>query len=316
MAGSVVVFPGQGAQSVGMGRDFAASSPAAAEVFKRADQTLGFEISRVCFEGPESELTRTDIQQPAIFVTSVAIWQSLLERRAAPEMLLGAAAGLSLGEYTALYAAGALSFEHALKLVRRRGELMQEAAWAAAGGMVSIAGADEHQVEALCAQAAAGEVLVPANFNCPGQIVISGSKAACQRAVELAPKHQVRAIALKVAGAFHSPLMASAADRLRSELDATPLSATRCPVIANVNAEPHGDAEAIRDALCRQVTHAVRWQDSMAKLIDQGYDRFIEIGPGRVLTGLMRKINRRVRTVNISTVEALEEGSLYAATTN
>lgn len=314
MAGSVVVFPGQGAQSAGMGREFAASSAAAAEVFKRADQTLGFELSSICFEGPESELTRTDIQQPAIFVTSVAIWQNLLERGAAPEKLLGAAAGLSLGEYTALYAAGALSFEHALKLVRRRGQLMQEAALAAAGGMVSIAGGKEQQVQALCAEAAAGDVLVPANFNCPGQIVISGSKAACERAVELAPKHDLRAVPLKVAGAFHSPLMAPAADGLRSVLDATPVSAPQCPVIANVTAQPHGDAESIRDALCKQVTHAVRWQNSMEKLIDQGYDRFVEVGPGRVLTGLMRKINRRVRTVNIATVEALEEGSLCAAT--
>ncbi len=295
-----------------MGRDFAEASTEAANIFKRADDALGFKVSRICFEGPESELTRTDIQQPAIFVTSVAIWRALLERGESPDELLGAAAGLSLGEYTALYAAGAVSFEDALELVRRRGELMQEAASAVASGMVSIVGGDEQQVRALCDEAAQGDVLVPANFNCSGQIVISGSEAACHRAVELASKHGVRAVMLKVAGAFHSPLMASAADRLRSKLDETCFTTPRCPVLANVSAEPHGDAESIREALCRQLTHAVRWQDSMEKLIEQGYDRFMEIGPGRVLTGLLRKINRRAKTVNVSTLDALNDSSLYA----
>jgi len=306
MAGNVVIFPGQGSQSVGMGRSVADLSAAARDIFDQADRILGFDLSRICFEGPESELMRTDIQQPAIFTTSVAIWAALLERRMSPTTWMSSAAGLSLGEYTALHVAGAFSFEDGLKLVRRRGELMQSAASAAPSGMVSIIGGGRDTVEALCKAASGGEVLAAANFNCPGQIVISGSLSACERAVGLAVEHGVRGIMLKVAGAFHSPFMESAAVELRAVLDDTSITAPSCPVLANVDASPHRDPESIRDALCRQVTHAVRWQDTIEKLIEQGHDRFVEVGPGRVLTGLMRKINRKMHTINVSDVSGVD----------
>ncbi len=306
MSGNVAIFPGQGSQAVGMGKDVAGASAAAADVFRRADEVLGFSLSRICFEDPDSELTRTDIQQPAIFVTSVAIWAALMERGMQPGVLMSAAAGLSLGEYTALHLAGSVGFEDALRLVRRRGELMQEAATAVPSGMVCIIGGDEASVSALCAEAAGGDVLVAANFNCPGQVVLSGESAACDRAVELASKHGVRAVQLAVAGAFHSPLMAPAAEALGLVLEKTEILAPRCTVLANVDASPHEGPDAIRAALRRQVTEAVRWQQSIEGLIAKGFDCFIEIGPGRVLTGLMRKINRKTRTINVSTAEGLE----------
>lgn len=313
MSKTATIFPGQGSQAVGMGKDVADASTAAADVFKRADACLGIELSRMCFEGPDTDLMRTDVQQPAIFTVSVAIWEALKERGIDVSSLMSATAGLSLGEYTALYAAGSLSFEDGLKLVRRRGELMQEAATATPSGMVSIIGGEEANVVALCEEASQGDVLVPANFNCPGQIVISGATAACDRAVELANKHGVRAIALKVAGAFHSPLMAPAADALSNVLAETEFGKTTCPVIANVDAEPHGDAASIRERLTRQMTGAVRWTASIQRLISEGFDCFIEVGPGRVLTGLMRKIDRKMRTVNVSTADGLDIESLSAS---
>ncbi|MHC4065744.1 MAG: ACP S-malonyltransferase [Planctomycetota bacterium] len=314
MGKTAFLFPGQGSQSVGMGRDFQATSRRAATVFASADEVLGFALSRVCFEGPAAELERTDIQQPAIFVTSVAIWEAMLEQ-GLPDSILGAAAGLSLGEYTALHVAGAFGFEDALKLVAERGRLMQAAALATPSGMVSIVGADEETAQALCEKAAQGEVLVPANYNCPGQTVISGAKTACRRAVELSSEFNCRALALKVAGAFHSPLMASAGERLASPLSGTPLTRPLVPVVANVSAEYHVSAEQIRDALQRQVTQPVLWTRSIGRLIADGYDRFVEIGPGRVLTGLLRKINRQVEALNVSKVADIE-AQLSASTAN
>ncbi len=313
MGRTAIIFPGQGSQAVGMGRDVAGASAAAADVFKRADEVLGIDLSRMYFEGPESELKRTDVQQPAIFTVSVAIWEAIRERGVDSGSLMGATAGLSLGEYTALYAAGSLSFEDGLKLVRRRGELMQEAATATPSGMVSVIGGDEENVVALCEAAAQGEVLVPANFNCPGQIVISGSTGACDRAVKLASEHGVRAIALKVAGAFHSPLMAGAADALSAVLADTEIRESSCAVIANVDAVAHGDAGSIREKLTRQMTSAVRWTASVQRLISEGYDCFVEVGPGRVLTGMMRKIDRKTRAVNVSTAAGLDLESVLAA---
>lgn len=306
MAGNVFIFPGQGSQAVGMGKDIAEASPAAMNIYRRADEVLGFELSKVCFEGPESELMRTELQQPAILVTSVAIWAAVVERTGGAEIRPEATAGLSLGEYTALHVAGSLSFEDAVTLVRRRGELMRDAAAEIPGAMVSIIGGDEPQVTALCSEVAHGDVLAPANFNCRGQIVISGTVAACQRAVEAAGKHGVRAIMLKVAGAFHSPLVASAADKLAEVLADTTIATPRCPVIANVDARAHDTPDTIRDGLCRQMTNAVRWQDSIEMLIAGGCDRFVEIGPGRVLTGLMRKIDRAAEAINISAAAHLD----------
>ena len=312
MGRTAVVFPGQGSQLVGMGADVAASSERAAEVYARANDLLGFDLRAACFEGPAEKLESTDVQQPAIFVTSVAIWEAM-QQRGASIGAFSAAAGLSLGEYTALHVAGAIPFEDALRLVYRRGQLMQEAAEAHASGMVSLIGAGEDDAARLCEKASQGEVLGPANFNCPGQIVISGARTACDRAVELAEEFGLRAIALKVAGAFHSSLMASAAEGLRPVLESTAIAGPALPVLSNVTADYHGDAGSIRTALERQITHPVLWQRSMQRLIDGGFECFVEVGTGRVLTGLMRKINRKMRTVNVGSAKDL--GTELAAAT-
>ncbi len=310
MEKTAVLFPGQGSQSVGMGRDVAESSAAARGVFDRANDVLGFDLARACFDGPSTELERTDVQQPAIFVTSVAIWEAWLETGGARETFV-CSGGLSLGEYTALHVAGGVGFEDALRLVRRRGELMQQAALASPSGMVSLVGADEAMARALCDRARGGDMLAPANFNCPGQIVIAGDRAACERATALAGEVGCRAVPLAVAGAFHTPLMQSAADGLRPVLEQTPFTTPGMRVIANVDAEYHRDPTSMRDSLRRQVTQPVLWQRCIERMIADGVERFMEIGPGRVLTGLMRKINRNVPCTNVSTVESL--GTVQAA---
>lgn len=303
---TAILFTGQGAQSVGMGKEIAAVCPTAAEVFDRAGAVVGYDLKALCFEGPAEKLEQTDIQQPAIFTTSVAIWQALQERGGLGDTA-AAMAGLSLGEYTALYAAGSLSFEDGLRLVKRRGELMQAASQAAPSGMVTAMGVDADKLAAICRDASALGVVGPANFNCPGQIVISGAKAACQRAAELIEAAGGRAIPLKVAGAFHSALMKPAADGLAEMLAATSLQPAMVPVLANVNCQYHGDADTIRRWLTEQLTQPVRWQASMERLIAEGVERFIEIGPGRVLAGLMRKISRQAAVVNLSTAEGLDQ---------
>jgi len=295
-----------------MGADVAQASTRAAEIFTRANEVLGFDLQNACFNGPAEALEATDIQQPAILVTSIALLAALAERED-PAPLAAATAGLSLGEYTALYFAGSLAFEDAVSLVRRRGQLMQEAADASAGGMVSLIGADEAQATELCAKAAEGEPLVPANLNCPGQIVISGSAAACARATTLAEEFRLRAVPLKVAGAFHSPLMQPAADRLGEVLAKTEIRAPRIPVISNVTAQAHGAPDSIRELLQKQVTSAVRWQACVEHLQAQGCNRFVEVGPNRVLTGLMRKIDRKATTVCINSQEAIEQNELVGA---
>lgn len=288
-----------------MGRDAYEASARARAVFDRAGEIIDFDLAGVCFNGPASELEKTNIQQPAIFVTSIALWELLLERGGRKDWFTRAG-GLSLGEYTALHAANAVSFDDALRLVYRRGCLMQQAAECTAGGMVSLIGADETAATNLCEQARQGDVLAPANFNCPGQIVISGSRGACERAVELAGQFDCRAVALPVAGAFHSPLMQPAADGLAPVLAETPFAAPAIPVIANVNAEYHANQESIRDGLRAQVTQPVLWHRCMLRIISEGVDTLVEVGPGRVLTGLMRKIDRKVTAVNVSTVESID----------
>ncbi len=306
MSHLAVIFPGQGAQSVGMGRDVAEASEAAHSVFDRADELLGFDLARLCFEGPADELEKTDIQQPAIFVASVAIWEAFIEAGGRRDSFSWTG-GLSLGEYTALYVAGAVGFDDALRLVRRRGQLMQEASLASPSGMVTLIGADEASARTLCDHAREDEVLAPANFNCPGQIVISGSKDACERAMNLASKMGCRAVALAVAGAFHSPLMEPAARGLESVLAETHFTTPALAVISNVGAEKHGEPAGIRVALRRQLTQPVVWQRCIERMIEEGATRFVEIGPGRVLTGLMRKINRKVPIVNVSTTDSIAE---------
>ncbi|MGD2108821.1 MAG: ACP S-malonyltransferase [Phycisphaerae bacterium] len=303
MGAAAIIFPGQGSQVIGMGKDVAAASTRGRAVFDRANEQLGFDIGRICFEGPAEQLEKTDIQQPAIFVTSVAIWEAFVEKGGRIDSFKWTG-GLSLGEYTALHVAGAVGFDDALRLVRRRGELMQQAS---ESGMVSLIGADEEKATALCERARGDGVLVEANFNCPGQIVLSGNLDACARAVEQASAVGCRAVSLPVAGAFHSPLMEPAAEGLHRVLGEIEFSAPVIPVIANVNAEAHPGGQATRDWLRRQLMEPVRWQRGIERMIAGGAERFFEFGPGRVLTGLMRKIDRKVKAVNVSTIAGVEE---------
>lgn len=307
MSTNAAIYPGQGAQLVGMGKDFADQYAVAADTFAKADEILAIELSRLCFEGPAEKLNATDIQQPAIFTTSVALFRAAVDAGVLRLEQFAAMGGLSLGEYTALHLAGVLSFEDALRLVHRRGRLMQEACDQFPGGMVSIMGADEDKVLALCERVSLLGKVKPANFNCPGQIVISGDKAACEEAAKLAEQFDTKAVPLPVAGAFHSDLMRSAADGLKPHLEDCEFRKPLCRVIANVDADYHADPRQMRDSLYRQIFNPVRWQACVERLIADGCDLFWEVGPNRVLTGLMRKIDRTARTINISSVERLAE---------
>ncbi|UCC31239.1 MAG: ACP S-malonyltransferase [Phycisphaerales bacterium] len=304
MSSSAVIFPGQGSQSVGMGRDVAVASKRARVVFDRANDLLGFDLAELCFEGPADQLEKTDIQQPAIFVVSVAIWEAFIEAGGRREQFAWTG-GLSLGEYTALHVAGAVEFGEALRLVRRRGQLMQEASVVSPSGMVSLVGADEASARALCDRARGDAVLAPANFNCPGQVVISGNLEACDRAAELASEYGCRAVALPVAGAFHSPLMEPAARGLEPVLTETEFKVPMLAVVSNVDAEKHGEPITIRDSLRRQMTQPVLWQRCAERMIAEGVDQFFEMGPGRVLSGLIRKIDRKIPTVSVNTTDAI-----------
>lgn len=296
---TIILCPGQGAQHVGMGKGWAEAEPAAMEVFRRADDVLGLELSSVCFQGPEPRLNRTDIAQAAIFVTSVACLKGLEARGIVDPSRLAAAAGLSLGEYTALHLAGVLDFEDGLRLVAQRGRFMQEAAEESDSGMVALIGASEEQARDLCEAASGSGVLVPANFNCPGQIVISGSSDACHRALAEAERMGVRATALSVAGAFHSPLMRPAADRMGEALDQVAFSPRRIPVPSNVTGAPHGaDTAEIKRLLVQQITSAVRWEQNVRWLLANVPGRYIEPAPGKVLSGLMRRIDKATKVEN------------------
>jgi len=320
MTPMVILCPGQGAQVVGMGKAWAEGSTAARAVFERADEVLGDRLgsplSSICFgtaDGASERINRTDVSQPAIYVASMASWAGMCERQGVGpgEARLSATAGLSLGEYTALAIAGAMSFEDGLELVSLRGRAMQDAAEASAGGMVALIGADEAQAKAVCDRVLSGgvsEVLVCANFNAPGQIVLSGHKGACDRAASEATGMGLRATVLTVAGAFHSPLMAPAAERLRAALAKTVMKPARCPVMSNVSHLPHqADAEAIRAGLVGQLTSPVRWAESCAWLaresgpggeLRQGAEvEFHELAPGKTLAGLYRRIDKGVKVV-------------------
>jgi [acyl-carrier-protein] S-malonyltransferase len=303
------LFPGQGAQVVGMGADIAKASPAAREIFEKASAIVGFDLRKICFEGPSEQLNTTTISQPAIFVTSAAMLEVLKANPATSKLRPDVTAGLSLGEYTALYAAGVISFKDALILVQKRGQAMQEAADATEGAMVSIIGLDDQKVRALCAEAKEYEILEAVNFNCPGQIVISGSKTACQRAEKLAPKYgAMKAIRLEVAGAFHTEMMSSAADTLKEALSSCEISEPGgIRTIANITADYYTSAEQIRIGLTRQLTSPILWQKCMERLIADGVEQFYEIGPGRVLTGLMKRINRKAEVINVSSLETISK---------
>ncbi len=290
------LFPGQGAQSVGMGREVVEQSRMAAELFARAADVLDYDLARICFEGPAEKLDSTAISQPALYVTSLAVLEQLREVNAERVATCQAAAGLSLGEYTALTFAGALSFEDGLRLVQQRGEAMQAASDLQPSGMVSILGLDAAPLEEVCQQASVGDDFVQiANLLCPGNIAISGTKTACARASALALEAgAMKAVPLAVAGAFHTRIMQSAVAKLSEALDDVVLSRPRIPVISNVDARPHKDPDEIRQLLIQQIVLPVRWEDSIRFLLDESCDTFYEVGPGRVLRGLLKRINRRV----------------------
>jgi [acyl-carrier-protein] S-malonyltransferase len=303
------LFPGQGAQVVGMGVDIAQSFPVAAQMYDKANQIVGFDLRKLCFEGPAEQLNTTTISQPAIFTTSAAILEVLKTNPATSGMKADITAGLSLGEYTALYAAGLISFEDSLMLVHMRGQAMQEAADATNGAMVGIIGLDEEKVRQICTEAGEGDLIVPVNFNCPGQIVVSGSVSACERAEKLAEEYgAMKAVRLEVAGAFHTEMMSSAAEKLGQALSNSQIAEpSEIKTIANINAEYYQSSEKIKDGLINQLTCPILWQKCMERLLNDGIEKFYEIGPGRVLTGLMRRINRKIKVVNISTLKAIEE---------
>jgi [acyl-carrier-protein] S-malonyltransferase len=301
MSKTALLFAGQGAQVVGMGKDLAERHPAAKAWFDRANATLGYDLASVCFNGPEAELTKTENAQPAIFLVSWIAFELLKER--VPGLRFDAAAGLSLGEFTALTAAGALSFEDGLRVVRQRGRFMQEACEITKGGMAAVIGLDEAPTREVCAEA--GVVL--ANLNCPGQLVISGEADRIAKAVELTKaKGAKRAIPLPVAGAYHSPLMAAARPKLQAELAQVRFSAPAVPVVSNVTAQPHAAPHEIASRLVEQVTSSVRWEESMRYLLAQGFTRFVELGPGTALTGFMKRIDRNAQMLNVADAAGLE----------
>ena len=302
MNGHAFLFPGQGAQTVGMGRAIVDACSDAAALFDRAAAVLGYDLAAVCFEGPAEKLDSTVISQPALFVCSLAVVEQL--RRDSAELIADcqAAAGLSLGEYTALVFAGVMEFEDALRVVQQRGEAMQRAADAVPSGMVSVLGLAVDEVARLCDAARVdGGVLEVANLLCPGNIAVSGDRSSCERVAELAAEFgAMKAVPLAVAGAFHTSIMQPAVERLTTALASVAMKPPRIPVICNVDAQSHDDPELLRDLLIRQVVSPVLWEDSMRRLISDGCTRFHELGPGRVLRGLLRRIDRKIECSSVS----------------
>lgn len=298
---TALLFAGQGAQVVGMGKDFAEQIPSAKAWFEQANNALGYDLAAICFNGPDAELTKTEHAQPGIYLVSWVAFQLVKER--VPSLQFDATAGLSLGEFTALAAAGAMSFEDGLKVVRQRGRFMQQACDDTKGGMAAVIGLDEAPTREVCEEA--GVVL--ANLNCPGQLVISGESDRILKAVDLAKaKGAKRAIPLPVAGAYHSPLMAGAQPRLKAELDAVEVKAPAVLVISNVTAQAHGSSDEIKSRMVEQVTSSVRWEASMRHLLAQGFSRFIELGPGSALSGFMKRIDKSVQMLNVADLASLE----------
>jgi [acyl-carrier-protein] S-malonyltransferase len=298
------LFPGQGSQAVGMGKELAEKHAAAKHTFEEADEALGMKLSQLCFEGPEDRLRLTEITQPAILTVSVATWRVLADRGVRP----GFVAGHSLGEYSAHVAAGTLTFADAVRTVRKRGKYMQEAVPVGVGAMAAILGMEMEKVFQVCQDAARGEVCDPANINSPEQLVISGHKAAVERAITLATELGAKkAVALPVSAPFHCSLMQPAQDRLATDLGALAFQNPAIPVMCNVDAAPVTSGDASRDALIRQVTGAVRWDECVRGLIAKGVEKFVEVGPGKVLWGLMRSIDRSKTTMQTSDEAALQK---------
>lgn len=304
MTAIAFLFPGQGSQAIGMGKDLAEHYAVARQTFAEADDTLGYKLSQLCFEGPEDQLRLTEITQPAILTASVAVWRVLHERGVRSAFV----AGHSLGEYSAHVAAGTLTFADAVRTVRNRGKYMQEAVPVGVGTMAAILGMAPEKVAAVCTDAAQGEVCEPANINSPEQIVISGSKSAVERATTLAGERGAkRAILLPVSAPFHCSLMRPAQDRLAADLAALAFERPRVPVACNVDATLLDDANCSRDALVRQVTGSVKWDQSVRLLIARGVQTFVEVGPGKVLCGLMRQIDRSMTALNVGDEPSLQK---------
>jgi [acyl-carrier-protein] S-malonyltransferase len=306
------LFPGQGAQSVGMAKDVLAVSVAAREVFARADEALGEPLSRLILEGPEDELTLTANAQPAIVATSCALLAAIRER--VPALPLPAfGAGHSLGEYSALVAAGALTLEDAVRLVRARGRAMQDAVPSGTGAMAAVMGVEPAKLLELCAAAAQGEVVSPANFNAPGQIVVAGHAGAVSRVSELVAAEKGKAIALKVSAPFHCALMAPAARVLAEKLGAVAVKPLLFPIVANLDAKPNREESRVKDLLVGQVDGAVRWEESVRAMAGAGVERALEIGPGKVLAGLVKRTAKEVRVLSVGDAAALDQVATFLA---
>ncbi|MEN9580255.1 MAG: hypothetical protein RJA70_3264 [Pseudomonadota bacterium] len=306
------LFPGQGAQKTGMGHDLAKTSEAARRVFEQADRALGFPLSELCFSGPDEDLMLTANTQPAIVATSCAVLAALKERY--PNLPNPAfAAGHSLGEYSALVAAGTLSLTDAVQLVRLRGQAMQDAVAPGDGAMLAVIGGDPAAVQALCDAARGAESLSPANFNSPGQIVIAGHKSAVDRALALTKEYGLKGIPLKVSAPFHCSLMAPAAERVKTALMDVTLSELSFPVISNVLAEPNSDAAEVPGLLVRQICGAVQWERTLRVLAAAGVTHALEIGPGKVLAGLVKKTQPDITVLSVSDPESLEQVEAFLA---
>ncbi len=298
------LFPGQGSQTVGMGKELADNDEKVRSIFQQADQSLGFSLSKIIFEGPEDQLTLTVNAQPALLTAGIALLEKVKEVGIVPDYV----AGHSLGEYTALVAAGTLKFQDAVRIVRKRGEFMEEAVPAGKGTMAAVLGFEREKLQQVTETVTnEGHSVQLANLNCPGQIVISGTKEGVEKACKLAKEQGARrTIPLNVSGPFHSRLMEPAAGRLEEALHACPFQDAEIPVVSNVTAGPVRDSGKIKDLLIKQLYSPVLWEDSVKNMIASGVDTFIEIGPGKVLTGLVRKIDRSVRTFNISDQKSLQ----------
>jgi [acyl-carrier-protein] S-malonyltransferase len=298
------IFPGQGSQYVGMGRELFENFSVAKKIFEEADDTLHFSVSALCFKGPEEALKLTENTQPAVLTTSVAALKVLqAEKGVAPQFT----AGHSLGEYSALVASEALTFSQAVKVVRLRGKFMQEAVPVGEGAMAAVLGMEREQVEKLCEEISSGEVLAPANFNSPGQIVIAGHSKAVQRAIERVKQEGKKAVLLPVSAPFHSSLMKPAGERLEKALEEISVSDLKIPVVTNVEAEANTSKDRVKELLVAQVSSPVRWEESMRKMVGKGIEQVVEIGPGKVLSGLMKRIDSRVETKNLEDLQTLKK---------
>jgi [acyl-carrier-protein] S-malonyltransferase len=298
------VFPGQGSQYIGMGKELYENFKVAKEIFEEADDALHFSIKKICFQGPEEILRLTENTQPAILTTSIASLKVLqTEKGINPELT----AGHSLGEYSALVVSGALSFKDAIQIVRLRGKFMQEAVPVGEGAMAAILGMERREVEKICEEVSSGEVLSPANFNCPGQITIAGHSKAVDRAIERVKQEGKKAVLLPVSAPFHSPLMKPAGERLEKALEGIPIRDLKVPVVTNVEAEINRSNERVKPLLVAQVSSPVRWEESIRKMIGEGIERVLEIGPGKVLTGLMKRIDSSVETGNLEDLQTLKK---------